>query len=109
MEDGLTPYLTLESNEYQLYMLKFASNVVQKLCDLLGGRGGGHQNITLDHRGEGGGHDRPKKDHIIVERSLISHTCQDHIELCHFFVHCFWDIYCPFEIVSMDQSPRKFV
>ena len=51
-------------------MLKFVSNVIQKLCDLLGGRGGGHQMITLDHRGEGGGHDRPKKDHIIVERSL---------------------------------------
>ena len=33
---------------------------------------GGHQNITLDHRGEGGGgQDRPKKDHIIFERSLI--------------------------------------
>ena len=30
--------MTLESNEYQLYMLKFALNVVQKLCDLLGGR-----------------------------------------------------------------------
>ena len=45
-------------------------NVVQKLCDLLGGRGGGHQKITLDHRGEGGGQDGPKKDHIIFECSL---------------------------------------
>ena len=34
--------MTLESNEYQMNMLKFASNVIQKLCDLLGGRGGGH-------------------------------------------------------------------
>ena len=54
MEGGWTPHLTLESNEYQSYILKFASNGVQKLCDLLGGRGGGHQKITLDHRGEGG-------------------------------------------------------
>ena len=55
MEDGWTPNLTLESNEYQSYMLKCASNVVQKLCDLLGGRGGSPK----DHRGsrsqEGGG------------------------------------------------------
>ena len=50
----MTPFLTLESNEYESYMLEFASNVIQKLCDLLGGRGGGHQKITLDHRGEGG-------------------------------------------------------
>ena len=48
--------MTLESNEYQSYILKFAPNVVQKLCDLLGGRGGGQ--------------DGPKKDHIIFERSL---------------------------------------
>ena len=32
--------------------------------------GGGHQKITLDHRGEVGGQDGPTKDHIIVERSL---------------------------------------
>ena len=70
MEGGWTPNLTLECNEYQSYILKFASNVVQKLCDLLGGRGGGHQKITLDHRGEGGGQDGQKKDHIIFERSL---------------------------------------
>ena len=39
--DGvLTPYLTLKSNEYQLHMVRFASNVIQKLCDLLGGSGG---------------------------------------------------------------------
>ena len=56
--------MTLKSNEYQTYMLKFVSNVIQKLCDLVGGGGGGHQMIT------GGGHDRPKKGHIIVERSL---------------------------------------
>jgi len=31
LEDGLTPYLTLESDEYQSYMLKFKSNIVQKL------------------------------------------------------------------------------
>ena len=29
LECGLTPYLTLENNEHQLYMIKFASNVVQ--------------------------------------------------------------------------------
>ena len=33
----LTPYLTLESNEYPSYMLEFVSNVVQKSCDLFGG------------------------------------------------------------------------
>ena len=32
MEGGLTPYLKLESNECQSYMLKFASNVIKKLC-----------------------------------------------------------------------------
>ena len=35
-----------------------------------GGRGGGHQKITLEHRGEGGGQEGPKKDHIIFERSI---------------------------------------
>ena len=40
LEGGLTPYLTLENNEYQLSMLKFESNVVKKLCNLFGGRGG---------------------------------------------------------------------
>ena len=39
MEGGFTPYLTLESKEYQTYMLNFASNVIHKLCDLLGGGG----------------------------------------------------------------------
>ena len=42
LEDGLTPFLTLESNEYQLYMLKFAPNVVKKLCNLLGERARGY-------------------------------------------------------------------
>ena len=37
MEGGLTPKFTLESNEYQLFMLKFASNVIQILCIFLGG------------------------------------------------------------------------
>ena len=35
MEGDLTPYLTLESNEYQSYILRFVLNVVQKLYDLL--------------------------------------------------------------------------
>ena len=55
-------------------MLEFASNVVQKLCDLFGGSGGGgggHQKIPLDHREEGGRSRWAKKDHIIFERSLI--------------------------------------
>ena len=30
LEGGLSPYLTLESNKYQLYMLKFVSNVAKK-------------------------------------------------------------------------------
>ena len=37
-----------------------------------GGEWGGPQKIILDHRGEGGGQDGPKKDHIIFERSLRS-------------------------------------
>ena len=46
-------------------MLEFASNVIQKLCDLLGGRS------LKDHIGsQGGGQDGPKKDRIIFERSL---------------------------------------
>ena len=36
-----------------------------------GGGGGGHQKIILDHGGEGRGLKGAKKDHIIVERSLI--------------------------------------
>ena len=40
LEGGLTPYLKLESNEYQLFMVIFESNVAQKLCNLfLGWRG----------------------------------------------------------------------
>ena len=73
MEGGWTLNLTLESNEYQSYILKFASNVVQKLCDLLGGRGGGGEVIKRSHwitGGRGGGQDGPKKDHIIFERSI---------------------------------------
>ena len=35
--------------------------LVQKLRNLLGGRGGGHQKITLDYRGEGGRSREPKK------------------------------------------------
>ena len=39
-------------------VFKYMSQIlVQRLCNLLGGRGGGHQKITLDYRGEGG---RPK-------------------------------------------------
>ena len=30
MKGGLTPYLTLDSNVYQSYMLKFASNVIKQ-------------------------------------------------------------------------------
>ena len=56
-----TPYSTLDSNTYQSYELKFASNVIQKLCDLLGGRGGGHQKIILDDGGGGGGLKGAKK------------------------------------------------
>ena len=47
---------------------------MQKLRNLLGGRGGGHQKITLDYRGEGGrggGLGGPKKDYVIFEWSLI--------------------------------------
>ena len=44
---------------------------MQKLRNLLGGRGGGHQKITLDYRGEGGGGlEGPKKDYVIFEWSL---------------------------------------
>ena len=50
------------------HMLKFASNIVQKLCDLLGG-GGGSLKDFIGSQG-GGGQDRPKKDRIIFERSL---------------------------------------
>ena len=60
----MTPYLTLESNEYQTYMLKFASNVIQKLCDLLGV-------IKRSHRITGSRSRWAKKDHTILERSLI--------------------------------------
>ena len=70
MEGDLTPYLTLERNEYQMYMLKFASNLIQKLCDLFGGRGAGSlkDHIVSQGVGEGGGgggQDGPKKDQII--------------------------------------------
>ena len=48
---------------------------MQKLRNLLGGRGGGHQKITLDYRGEGGGGLRgPKKDYVIFEWSLSNLT-----------------------------------
>ena len=43
---------------------------MQKLCNLLGGRGGDHQKITLDYRGEGGGLGGPKKDYVIFEQSI---------------------------------------
>ena len=33
-----------------------------KLWDFLDGREKGHEKITLDHRVEGGGQDRPKKE-----------------------------------------------
>ena len=39
--------------------------LVQRLGNILGGRGGGHQKITLDYRGEGGGLGGPKKDYVI--------------------------------------------
>ena len=44
---------------------------MQKLRNLLVGRGGGHQKITLDYRGEGGGLRGPKKDYVIFEWSHI--------------------------------------
>ena len=47
---------------------------MQKLRNLFGGRGGGHQKITLDYRGEGGGLRGPKKDYVIFERSLMFTT-----------------------------------
>ena len=42
-------------------------------CKNYVGRGGGHQKITLDYRGEGVGPGSPKKDYVIFEWSLI--TC----------------------------------
>ena len=42
----------------------------KKLRNLFGGRGGGHQKITLDYRGEGGGPRSPKKDYVIFEWPL---------------------------------------
>ena len=56
MDGGLTPYLTLESNGYKSYMNRFALNVVQKLCNLLGGRGG----ALKDHIGSQGGGGRSR-------------------------------------------------
>ena len=57
----MTPYLTLGSNEYQFYMLKYVSNVVQILCDLFGGGGGESlKDPIVSHEGEGG-QDRPKR------------------------------------------------
>ena len=47
--------------------------LVKKLRNLFGGRGGGHQKITLDYRGEGGGGlGRPKEDYVIIEWPLIN-------------------------------------
>ena len=48
----------------QMYMFKFASNVVQKLCYVLVGKA---WRSLKDHRG---GQDRPKTDHIIFQHSL---------------------------------------
>ena len=62
MEGGLTTYMKLENNEYHKVMLTFVSNVVQILCNLLGGGKGGVINRS---QWEGGDKDRPKKDHII--------------------------------------------
>ena len=39
LEGGLMLYLTLDSNEYQSFLLKFASNVVKKLPFFFRGRG----------------------------------------------------------------------
>ena len=36
MKGGLISYWILENNRYQLYILKYASNVVLKICDILG-------------------------------------------------------------------------
>ena len=35
LEGSLTPYLALEGNKDHLYILKFTSNVLQKLCKAL--------------------------------------------------------------------------
>ena len=44
--------------------------LIQKLRNLLGGRGRGHQRTTSDYRGEGGGLGSPEKDYIIFQWSL---------------------------------------
>ena len=51
MEGGLTTYMKLENNEYHKVMLTFVSNVVQILCNLLGGGKGGGS--LTDHSGKG--------------------------------------------------------
>ena len=51
--------LSLESNEYQPYMLEFASYFIQKLCDLFLGGGGGV--IKRSHSIRGGRSRRAKK------------------------------------------------
>ena len=51
-------------------MFKFVSNIIHKLCDLLGE---GEEIVKRSHRitgGRGEGQDGPKKDHMIFERSL---------------------------------------
>ena len=59
MEGGLTLYLTLENNEYQLYVLKYVSNIVQKSCNLL--LGGRVLKDRIGSQGGRGGQDRTKK------------------------------------------------
>ena len=44
---------------------------------IIWGGGGGHQMITFDYGGEGGGQKGPKCDYVIFEWSLICRTAQN--------------------------------
>ena len=52
LEGGWTPYFTLERNVYKSYMAEFTSNIVQKLCNLLKGRGSLKDHIVSQGGGE---------------------------------------------------------
>ena len=55
--------------------------LVQKLHNLFGGRGGGHQKITLDYRGEGGRSRESKKglrNVLMVPDQIPSEENSDH-------------------------------
>ena len=83
---GLTPYLHWKATNINRICLNLRQMSLKNYAIFLGGKGGIQRSHWITG-GRGGGQDKPKKDRIIFERSLIeNHQKKFGVKKCHMFL-----------------------